>query len=40
VQTARARRAPVVLGGLAGAQAAAFRRADATVVVDVDPQTL
>jgi primosomal protein N' (replication factor Y) len=40
VKTERARRAAAVLGGLAGAQAAAFRRADATVVVDVDPQTL
>ncbi len=40
VKTDRARRAAAVLGGLAGQQAAAFRKADATVVVDVDPQTL
>ena len=40
MKTERARRAAAVLGGLAGAHAAAFRKADATVVVDVDPQTL
>jgi primosomal protein N' (replication factor Y) len=40
IKTDRARRAAAVLGGLAGRQAAAFRKASATVVVDVDPQTL
>ena len=40
VKTDRARRAAAVLGGLAGQQAAMFRKASATIVVDVDPQSL
>ncbi len=40
VKTASARRAAAVLGAVASAQAPAFRRAGATIVVDVDPQTV
>jgi primosomal protein N' (replication factor Y) len=40
VKTGRARRAAAVLGGLAAREAAALRKAGATIVVDVDPQSL
>jgi primosomal protein N' (replication factor Y) (superfamily II helicase) len=40
VKTPRARRAARILGALAASHAATLRRLDATVVVDVDPQTL
>ncbi len=40
VKTGRARRAAAVLGGLAARDAAAMRRAGATIVVDVDPQSM
>jgi primosomal protein N' (replication factor Y) len=40
VKTLRARRAAMVLGSLAARDAAAIRRAGATIVVDVDPQSM